>query len=93
MTNHADPWGLPVTPAMSPKVYHRTTVERIGGPEWIYDADNADPDWKPNPVGFAPPAATQPRPAPALPGIYDADTLRRELGYEADPILWEGDNA
>lgn len=58
MSGTADPWEPVGTGALAGRVTHRPMLERSGGPERIYDATNADPDWKPRTAGFTAPVTS-----------------------------------
>lgn len=48
----ADPWEPACSPALLHNAVRTPAIVRGGAPERVYDADAADPDWKPRPVGF-----------------------------------------
>lgn len=49
------PHEIPCVPALQRDVAWRPQIVRTGAPERIYDAENADPHWRPRPVGFTAP--------------------------------------
>lgn len=62
MSGTADPWEPACSPSLQHAAQRTPTIARGGAPERVYDADAADPDWTPNPVGFTAPQATEPLP-------------------------------